>query len=64
MIIIYLYFVLGLLFGLWFVFKGVDSIDHQMEGTTWITRLILLPGTVALWVILLYKWLKSSKHGS
>lgn len=60
----YLYLGIGLLFGLWFVFKGVDQVDEQMHGTTWRTRLLLLPGTAALWVVLLNKWLKTRKHGS
>ncbi len=60
----YLYFGTGLFFGLWFVFKGVDQVDEQMHGTTWRTRLLLLPGTAALWVVLFNKWLKTRKHGS
>lgn len=62
--ILYLYLGVGLLFGLWFVFKGVDRIDDQMHGTTWRTRLLLLPGTAGLWVVLLNKWLKTRKHDS
>lgn len=58
----YLYLGIGLLFGVWFVFKGVDKIDEQMHGTSWRTRLLLLPGTVGLWVVLLNKWLKTRKH--
>lgn len=64
MIILYLYFIIGFCFALWFVFKGVERIDHQMEGVSWATRLILLPGMTALWVVLLFKWLKSKKHDS
>ncbi|MFN7117585.1 MAG: hypothetical protein ACK4TA_12355 [Saprospiraceae bacterium] len=60
----YLYLGVGLLFGLWFVFRGVNHLDHQMESASWQVRLLLLPGTAALWVVLLNKWLKTRKHGS
>lgn len=60
----YIYLGIGVLFGFWFVFKGVDQLDEQMQGTTWRTRLLLLPGAAALWVILWSKWLKTRKHGS
>lgn len=61
-LLFYCYLGIGLLFGLWFVFKGVDQIDEQMHGASWRTRLLLLPGTVGLWVVLLNKWLKTRKH--
>lgn len=61
----YLYLGLGLLFALWFLFSGaIRRIDHQMQGASWRVRLLLLPGTAALWVVLLLKWLKTAKHGS
>ncbi len=62
LLLFYLYLGIGLLFGLWFVFKGVDQVDEQMHGAFWRTRLLLLPGTVGLWVVLLNKWLKARKH--
>lgn len=52
----------GLLFGVWFVFKGVNRVDGQMHSANWRTRLLLLPGSAALWVVLLNKWLKARKH--
>lgn len=60
----YGYLGLGLIFGLWFVFKGADQLDDQMHGVSWRTRLLLLPGSIALWGVLLNKWLKFRKHGS
>ena len=62
LILFYIYLLKGFLFGLWFVFKGVDRIDEQMQGASWRTRLLLLPGTMALWIVLLNKWLKARKH--
>ena len=52
----YLYLLIGLLFGIWFVFKGVQKIDAGMEGAKWNLRLLLLPGSIALWFVLLRKY--------
>ena len=62
--VLYGYLGLGLIFGLWFVFKGVEQIDENMHGASWPTRLLLLPASTALWVVLLNKWLKQKRHGS
>ena len=55
----YTYLAAGLLFGFWFVFKGVQKMDKGMKGAKWTLRLILLPGTMALWPLLLQKFLKT-----
>lgn len=60
----YTYLALGLIFGLWFVFKGAEQMDENMHGASRATRLLLLPASIALWVVLLNKWLKQKKHGS
>lgn len=62
--ILYGYLGLGLIFGLWFVFKGAERIDENMHGASRATRLLLLPASIALWVVLLKKSLKQKKHGS
>ena len=54
----YLYLLLGLLFGVWFVFRGVQKLDAGMEGARWPLRLLLLPGSVGLWIVLLFKYLR------
>jgi hypothetical protein len=61
---VYAYLGLGLIFGLWFVFKGAEQIDENMHGATWPTRLLLLPASIALWVVLLKKYLKHQRNGS
>lgn len=60
----YAYLGLGLIFGLWFVFKGAEQLDENMHGTSRAARLLLLPASIALWVLLLNKCLKQKKHGS
>ena len=39
----FIYLVIGLLFGLWFVTIGVTKLDDGAKGTSWHFRLILLP---------------------
>jgi len=51
----YAYLAIGLVFGLWFVFKGIDRLDADIHGSSWRARLMLLPGTVGLWPVLLRK---------
>ncbi len=57
--IFYAYLVIGLIFGLWFVFKGVQKVDAGMKDIKWILRFMILPGTIALWPIMLKKYLTS-----
>ena len=61
---LYAYLGLGLIFGFWFVFSGAEKIDQNMHGAIWQTRLLLLPASIALWVLLLNKYLKQKRHGS
>lgn len=50
------YALLGLVFGLFFVVRGIDRVDEGAHGASWTFRLIILPGTVAFWPLLLGKW--------
>jgi hypothetical protein len=51
----------GLLFGIVFVFRGVQAIDPAANGSGVAFRLIILPGCAALWPVLLVRWFKESK---
>jgi hypothetical protein len=53
------YLLAGLAVGLPFVFRGVDRVDAAARGASPGFRLLILPGTVALWPLLLAKWLKA-----
>lgn len=46
----------GLAFGILFLLRGVTRIDSAARGTSIGFRLLILPGTVALWPVLLHKW--------
>ena len=60
--IFYAYLLAGLFFGVWFVFRGVQKIDGGMEGGSWKLRLLLLPGSMALWPLLLKKYLQKNQE--
>lgn len=55
----YAYILIGLIVGLWFIFKGVQKVDEGMENAKLLMRLILLPGSIGLWPILLVKYIRS-----
>lgn len=56
--VVQIYLVLGLLFGIAFVARGVQAIDPAAQGTGWGFRLILLPGVSVFWPWLLVRWLR------
>jgi hypothetical protein len=52
------YLAAGLTFGLAFVTVGVTRIDAAAQGTSAVFRMLILPGSVALWPILAVKWVR------
>ena len=56
-----LYLVAGVLFSFLFLSKGIEKIDATAHGSGWGFRLIILPGTIVLWPVLLNKWIKEKK---
>ena len=64
LIIVALYLAAGLVFAIPFVLRGVMRIDEGATGSKWGFRLIIIPGTMVFWPLLLRKWIaaKSSKQ--
>ena len=56
-----IYFIIGLIFGLVFLFGGASRIDSLMMDSKWIVRLLLFPGCIAVWPFLIGKLFKSGK---
>ncbi|MEP0070418.1 hypothetical protein [Pyruvatibacter sp.] len=50
------YFVAGLIFAVPFVVWGAQRIDPAAHDAGLGVRLLILPGSVALWPVLLTKW--------
>jgi len=53
----YAYAAIGFLFAVAFVAVGVKRIDAQAVGTSLGFRLLIFPGSMAFWPILLRRWL-------
>lgn len=58
LLLISLYLGVGLLFGLTFITWGVERLDHATKGTSWVFRLLLLPGSIVLWPLLARCWMQ------
>jgi hypothetical protein len=54
------YLIAGLAFGLAFVTVGVSRLDPAARGASPVFRLLILPGSVALWPVLAAQW---ARHG-
>lgn len=52
------YLASGLLFAILFVIKGVDKIDEGAHGSSIGFRIIIIPGTMVFWPLLLKKWVR------
>jgi hypothetical protein len=52
------YALLGFLFSLAFVSVGVSRIDHDAKGTGIVFRLLIIPGVIAFWPMLLSRWMR------
>jgi len=48
---------LGAVFAILFLLRGVHRIDPAAPGSTWGFRLMILPGVIAFWPWLAYRWL-------
>lgn len=49
------YLAIGLVFGLWFVATGLPRFDPAAESAPWGFRLLILPGSAALWPYLIHR---------
>lgn len=54
------YLILGALFAVPFSRRGVGRIDPAAVDGTWGFRLLIVPGVVALWPWLAWRWLRHS----
>lgn len=52
------YLLAGFVFAFFFLIKGIEKVDTAAHGSGWGFRLIILPGTIAFWPVLLKKWIK------
>ena len=50
------YLFVGLVFAVPFVWRGVERIDPNARQATWGFRVVIVPGVIALWPLLLRRW--------
>ena len=62
LIVVVAYLAAGVLFTVPFLLKGVTKIDEGAHGASWGFRVIIVPGTIVFWPVLLDKWVKASKN--
>ena len=64
LIIVAVYLVVGVLFVIPFLMKGLTKVDEGAQGSTIGFKIIIIPGVIVLWPLLLSKWMKSNlNHG-
>ncbi len=56
-----LYFSCGIVFAIAFILKGAGVVDEAVHGSSIGFKIIIIPGTIVFWPVLLKKWLKSSE---
>ena len=59
-----LYLLIGFFFALIFVIWGVQRLDDGAKGASWGFRMLILPGTILFWPVLLTKWIRSTSQSS
>ena len=64
LLLVGLYLGIGLLFGLIFITWSVERLDHATKGTSWLFRLLLLPGSIAFWPWLAHRWMQMKEETS
>lgn len=55
-----LYAAAGAIFAVPFLMRGVTRIDPAGAGSPWTFRLLIAPGTVIFWPLLLLRWAAGS----
>ena len=54
-----IYLLIGVLFSIAFLFKGLGKVDPGTKGSSFFFKVLLFPGLVFFWILFLPKWLKS-----
>ena len=60
LIIAAIYLALSVLFVIPFLIKGLNKIDEGAPGSTIGFKIIIIPGVIVFWPVLLSKWMKKT----
>lgn len=55
------YLATGLVFAIPFAFAGAARMDPAANGATWGFKMLIVPGSAALWPWLLARWMKAGR---
>ena len=58
LILVLIYLGLGVLFVIPFLIKGISKVDEGVHGGTTGFKIIIIPGVIVFWPVLLKKWLR------
>ena len=64
LIIVAVYLLMGVLFVIPFLMKGLNKIDEGAHDSTIGFKIIIIPGVIVFWPLLLRKWMKANHHPS
>ena len=59
LIIVLIYLLLGVLFVVPFLVKGLTKVDESAHAGTIGFKMIIIPGVIVFWPVLLRKWMKT-----
>jgi hypothetical protein len=62
LIVAAVYLAIGFLFAIPFVIKGIHKVDEGSQGGSIGFRIIIIPGCMVFWPLLLKKWLTTAKQ--
>jgi hypothetical protein len=54
------YLILGFIFTVPFLAKGIMKIDESAKNASIGFRIIIIPGVIVFWIFLLRKWIKAN----
>jgi hypothetical protein len=57
-----IYVAIGVLAGVPFVLYGIGRIDPAAKAAPWSFRALVFPGVVALWPLLIRRWIRAAKR--
>ena len=64
LVMVLVYLLLGVCFLIPFLVKGITKVDEDAHGSTIGFKIIIIPGVIVFWPLLLSKWMKGNRnHG-
>ncbi len=60
-ILLLVYLICGVVFTFFFLARGLQKVDEDVPGSSWGFRIIIIPGCIVLWPVLMRKWIHAVK---